>query len=71
MSTTISEDDINAHVFRNYVLPWNVESIYQGSHTAPLWEVVRCSSAAPTYFGDYILNNQVHQDGGVLYVSSK
>ncbi|KAG5668406.1 hypothetical protein PVAND_016346 [Polypedilum vanderplanki] len=67
VSTTVSEDAIDAHVFRNYILPWNVESIYNGSHTAALWEVVRCSSAAPTYFGDYILNNQVHQDGGVLY----
>lgn len=69
VSTTVSDDSIDAHVFRNYVLPWNVESIYNGSHKAALWEVVRCSSAAPTYFGDFILNNQVHQDGGVLYVS--
>ncbi|CAG9811660.1 unnamed protein product [Chironomus riparius] len=67
VSTTVSDDSLDAHVFRNYVLPWNVESIYHGSHTAALWEVVRCSSAAPTYFGDFILNNQVHQDGGVLY----
>jgi calcium-independent phospholipase A2-gamma len=69
VSTTVSDDAIAAYVFRNYVLPWNVESIYRGSHTAALWEVVRCSSAAPTYFGDFILDNQVHQDGGVLYVS--
>jgi calcium-independent phospholipase A2-gamma len=69
VSTTLGEDAIEAHVFRNYGLPSNVESIYPGSHTAALWEVVRCSSAAPTYFGDYILNNQVHQDGGILYVS--
>lgn len=69
VSTTVNEDAIDAHVFRNYALPSNVESIYPGSHTAKLWEVVRCSSAAPTYFGDFILNNQTHQDGGILYVS--
>lgn len=68
VSTTVS-DTIDAHVFRNYILPPNIESIYPGSHSAALWEVVRCSSAAPAYFGDYILNNQVHQDGGILYVS--
>jgi calcium-independent phospholipase A2-gamma len=66
VSTTVG-DSIEAHIFRNYILPHNVESIYGGSHTAELWKVVRCSSAAPTYFGDYILNNQVHQDGGILY----
>lgn len=69
VSTTISEEAINAHVFRNYVLPSNLESIYPGSHTAALWEVVRCSSAAPTFFGDFILDDMIHQDGGILYVS--
>lgn len=67
VSTTISENSIDAHVFRNYILPSNVESIYPGSHEAALWEVVRCSSAAPTFFGDFILNNQVHQDGGIQF----
>lgn len=68
VSTTVSEDSIDAHVFRNYALPSNVESIYPGSHNASLWEVVRCSSAAPTYFGDFVLDNLIHQDGGILYV---
>ena len=69
VSTTVSDVSIDAHVFRNYALPSNVESIYPGSHNAALWEVVRCSSAAPTYFGDFILDNLIHQDGGILYVS--
>lgn len=68
VSTTISEEAINAHVFRNYVLPSNVESIYPGSHSAALWKVVRCSSAAPAFFGDFILDDMIHQDGGILYV---
>lgn len=71
VSTTLSSDTISAHVFRNYILPSNVESIYHGTHNAALWEVCRCSSAAPTFFGDFILNNEVHQDGGILFVSTK
>lgn len=29
--------------------------------------MVRASSAAPAYFGDFQLNGQLHQDGGILY----
>jgi calcium-independent phospholipase A2-gamma len=67
VSTTISENNIDAHVFRNYVLPYNVQSVYAGSHKAKLWEVVRASSAAPAYFGDFLLNNRLYQDGGILF----
>lgn len=59
VSTTMADEAICAHVFRNYNLPSNVESIYNGSNSAALWEVVRSSSAAPTFFGDFILNNTV------------
>lgn len=55
----MADEAICAHVFRNYNLPSNVESIYNGSNTAALWEVVRSSSAAPTFFGDFILDNTV------------
>ncbi|XP_053665566.1 calcium-independent phospholipase A2-gamma-like [Anopheles marshallii] len=67
VSTTVCDEHIDAHVFRNYTLPQNVQSVYAGSHTARLWEVVRASSAAPAYFGDFPLNGQLHQDGGILY----
>ncbi|XP_055595813.1 calcium-independent phospholipase A2-gamma-like [Uranotaenia lowii] len=67
VSTTICDKYIDAHVFRNYAFPLNVQSVYQGSHNARLWEVVRASSAAPAYFGDFQLEGQLHQDGGVLY----
>lgn len=67
VSTTICDDYIDAHVFRNYTFPLNVHSVYSGSHTARLWEVVRASSAAPAYFGDFQLDGQLHQDGGILY----
>lgn len=67
VSTTVDEKAISAHVFRNYVLPPNIESIYPGNNTAEMWKVTRCSSAAPTFFGDYILDGKIHQDGGILY----
>lgn len=88
MSTTVSDEALEAHVFRNYVLPINVQSVYAGSHSARLWEVVRASSAAvrnifwyftmiilksimnfkqPAFFGDFKLNGELHQDGGILY----
>ncbi|XP_063699605.1 calcium-independent phospholipase A2-gamma-like [Culicoides brevitarsis] len=67
ISTTVTEQRIDAHCFRNYVFPPNIQSIYNGSHKAKLWEVVRASSAAPAYFGDFVLNNEIHQDGGVLF----
>jgi len=64
ISTTIDERTIEANVFRNYTFPYNVHSVYSGNHTAHLWEVVRASSAAPAYFGDFKLHGQLHQDGG-------
>uniref|UniRef100_A0A182F4D0 Uncharacterized protein n=1 Tax=Anopheles albimanus TaxID=7167 RepID=A0A182F4D0_ANOAL len=67
VSTTVCDEYIDAHVFRNYTFPRNVQSVYAGCHTARLWEVVRASSAAPAYFGDFPLNGQLHQDGGILY----
>ncbi|CAO1338344.1 unnamed protein product [Diamesa hyperborea] len=67
VSTTVSDEALEAHVFRNYVLPINVQSVYSGSHSARLWEVVRASSAAPAFFGDFKLNGELHQDGGILY----
>ncbi|XP_055639019.1 calcium-independent phospholipase A2-gamma-like [Toxorhynchites rutilus septentrionalis] len=67
VSTTICDEYIDAHVFRNYTFPLNMHSVFSGSHTARLWEVVRASSAAPAYFGDFQLNGQLHLDGGILY----
>lgn len=67
VSTTVTEERIDAHIFRNYALRPNVQSVYNGSHSPKLWEVVRASSAAPAYFGDFLLNGEIHQDGGVLF----
>lgn len=67
ISTTVTDTRIDAHCFRNYDFAPNIHSVYNGSHTPKLWEVVRASSAAPAYFGDFALNGDLHQDGGVLF----
>lgn len=38
------------YLFRNYNYPQGVASHYKGSMKYKLWEAVKASSAAPTYF---------------------
>ncbi|KAL1248001.1 hypothetical protein QQF64_023377 [Cirrhinus molitorella] len=57
---------VKAFVFRNYSLPVGVRSHYRGSCTHRLWEAIRASSAAPGYFQEFALGNNLHQDGGML-----
>ncbi|NP_001252966.1 calcium-independent phospholipase A2-gamma isoform X1 [Macaca fascicularis] len=55
-----------AFVFRNYGhFPGN-NSHYLGGCQYKMWQAIRASSAAPGYFAEYALGNDLHQDGGLL-----
>ncbi|KAM6438032.1 calcium-independent phospholipase A2-gamma isoform 1-T2 [Liasis olivaceus] len=57
---------LKAFVFRNYNHFPGVKSHYLGGCHYKLWQAIRASSAAPGYFQEYALGNDLHQDGGLL-----
>ncbi|XP_023688470.2 calcium-independent phospholipase A2-gamma-like [Paramormyrops kingsleyae] len=57
---------LKAYVFRNYNLPPGVRSHYLGGCQHKLWQAIRASSAAPGYFQEFVLGDDLHQDGGLL-----
>ncbi|XP_037624324.1 calcium-independent phospholipase A2-gamma-like [Sebastes umbrosus] len=57
---------LKAYVFRNYNLLPGVRSHYLGGCQHQLWQAIRATSAAPGYFQEFALGNDLHQDGGLL-----
>ncbi|XP_041083175.1 calcium-independent phospholipase A2-gamma-like [Polyodon spathula] len=54
------------YIFRNYNHAPGSVSRYAGGTGHRLWQAVRASSAAPGYFQEFRLHNDIHQDGGLL-----
>ncbi|XP_043093028.1 calcium-independent phospholipase A2-gamma [Puntigrus tetrazona] len=57
---------LKAYVFRNYNFLPGVRSHYLGDCQHKMWQAIRASSAAPGYFQEFVLGNDLHQDGGLL-----
>ncbi|MBN3303346.1 PLPL8 phospholipase, partial [Amia calva] len=55
-----------AFIFRNYNHWPGRVGRYAGGSEAQLWQALRASSAAPGYFQEFRLQNDIHQDGGLL-----
>ncbi|CAJ0934768.1 unnamed protein product [Ranitomeya imitator] len=52
---------LKAFVFRNYNHFPGIKSPYMGGCQYNLWQAIRASSAAPGYFQEYVLGNDLHQ----------
>ncbi|KAK0163669.1 hypothetical protein PV327_007325 [Microctonus hyperodae] len=66
IATIFDNAQVMAYIFRNYTLPPRVESQYMGSHKHKLWEAVRASAAAPTYFEEFKHGEYILSDGGIM-----
>jgi len=81
VSTLVNRARIKPYVWRNYNLVFgkNMEQIhFHGTINSEIWKAIRCSSAAPGYFGEVSINKShdvssptrntvdIHQDGGIL-----
>lgn len=52
---------LKAYVFRNYNFLPGVRSHYLGGCQHKMWQAIRASSAAPGYFQEFVLGNDLHQ----------
>ncbi|KAM9856199.1 calcium-independent phospholipase A2-gamma-like [Aulostomus maculatus] len=55
-----------AFVFCNYNHKPGCLSRYAGGSGYQMWQAVRASSAAPGYFQEFLLQSDIHQDGGII-----
>lgn len=66
VSSIMSRSPQELHVFRNYTYPPGNESRYDGTVEAQLWEALRATSAAPTFFSEIRVNGELHADGAIV-----
>ncbi|XP_023211072.1 calcium-independent phospholipase A2-gamma-like isoform X1 [Centruroides sculpturatus] len=66
VSAVMNQPLLQPFLFRNYALPYRVQSLYPGNCSHKLWQAIRASAAAPGYFEQYHLDGIVHQDGGLI-----
>lgn len=66
VSSVMSRNPKELFLFRNYTYPVGHESRYDGTVEAQLWEALRASSAAPTFFTEIRVNGELHADGAIV-----
>lgn len=66
VSSLVSRSPNQLHVFRNYTYPEGSKSRYEGTVEAQLWEALRASSAAPTFFSEIRIDGDIHADGAIV-----
>lgn len=66
VSTVVNHSLLLPYVFSNYTHPYGSNSKFPQSCKYRLWEALRASTAAPGYFEEFKLGNNIHQDGGLL-----
>lgn len=66
VSSVMSRDPKQLFLFRNYTYPLGHESRYDGTTEAQLWEGLRASSAAPTFFSEIRINGELYADGAIV-----
>ena len=66
VSSLTTQNHMKVFLFRNYNLPVNQQSHYDGTHKYSVWQAVRASSAAPGYYEDFKIEGHLFHDGGVL-----
>ena len=66
VATNVTQERLSPYVFRSYQLPRKTHTSYKGSSRHPVWAAVRASTAAPGYFDDFVHDDKVFEDGGIL-----
>eukprot|EP00026_Physarum_polycephalum_P000944 Phypoly_transcript_00945.p1 GENE.Phypoly_transcript_00945~~Phypoly_transcript_00945.p1 ORF type:complete len:1032 (+),score=176.72 Phypoly_transcript_00945:541-3636(+) len=66
LSTLVNTLPSQPFVFRNYEYPPESRSRYSGSCTSRIWQAMRASTAAPSYFDEFTMGTDRFQDGGIV-----
>lgn len=61
MSTIVNRGALKAFVFRNYNFLPGIRPLYLGGCQHQLWQAIRATSAAPGYFQEFTLGDDLHQ----------
>lgn len=61
VSTIVNRGTLRAYVFRNYNFLPGIRPHYLGGCQHQLWQAIRATSAAPGYFQEFTLGDDLHQ----------